>query len=90
MLCGISIGRKAARPDLLVTVAAYGDYAPWYIGTAIAYEQGGYETGPSASNVAPEVEAMLMGPSEDFCNHNEFGGGQSRNWFSSMGVSGSA
>jgi len=52
---------KAARPDLFVTVAAYGDYAPWYIGTAIAYEQGGYETGPSASNVAPGVEAALMG-----------------------------
>ena len=35
-------------------------YAPWYIGTAIAYEQGGYETSPSASNVAPEVEGVLM------------------------------
>ena len=55
------LAAKAARPDLFVTVAAYGDYAPWYIGTAIAYEQGGYETGPSASNVAPEVEAVLMG-----------------------------
>lgn len=50
---------KAARPDLFVTVAAYGDYAPWYIGTAIAYEQGGYETSPSASNVAPEAEAVV-------------------------------
>ena len=55
------LAAKAARPDLFVTVAAYGDYAPWYIGTAIAYEQGGYETGPSASNVGPEVEAVLMG-----------------------------
>lgn len=55
------LAAKAARPDLFVAVAAYGDYAPWYIGTAIAYEQGGYETGPGASNVAPEVEGVLMG-----------------------------
>ena len=55
------LAAKAARPDLFVAVAGYGDYAPWYIGTAVAYEQGGYETSPSASNVAPEVEAVLMG-----------------------------
>jgi len=54
------LAAKAARPDLFVAVAAYGDYAPWYIGTATAYEQGGYETSPSASNVAPEVEGVLM------------------------------
>lgn len=55
------LAAKAARPDLFVAVAAYGDYAPWYIGTAIAYEQGGYETSPSASNVGPESEAVLLG-----------------------------
>ena len=55
------LAAKAARPDLFVAVAAYGDYGPWYIGTATAYEQGGYETSPSASNVAPEVENVLMG-----------------------------
>ena len=55
------LAAKAARPDLFVTVAAYGDYAPGYVGTAIAYDQGGYETGPTASNVAPEVEGVLMG-----------------------------
>ena len=54
------LAAKAARPDLFVTMAAYGDYAPWYIGTTIAYEQGGYETGPNSSNVAPEVEGVLM------------------------------
>lgn len=54
------LAAKAARTDLFVAMAAYGDYAPWYIGTAIAYEQGGYETSPSASNVAPEVEGVLM------------------------------
>ena len=55
------LAAKAMRPDLFVALAAYGDYAPWYVGTAVAYQQGGYETGPDASNVAPEVEAVLMG-----------------------------
>lgn len=54
------LAAKAWRPDLFVAVAAYGDYGPGYIGTAIAYEQGGYETSPNASNVAPESEAVLM------------------------------
>lgn len=54
------LAAKAMRSDRFVTVAAYGNYAPWYIGTAIAYEQGGYETSPEASNVAPEVEAVLL------------------------------
>ena len=53
------LAAKAQRPDLFVALAAYGDYAPWYIGTAIAYEEGGYETEPRSSNVAPEVEAVL-------------------------------
>jgi hypothetical protein len=48
------------RSDLFVAMAAYGDYAPGYIGTEIAYSQGGYETSPDASNVAPEVEGVLM------------------------------
>jgi len=49
------------RPDLFVAMAAYGDYSPGYIGTEVAYSQGGYETSARASNVAPEVEAVLMG-----------------------------
>lgn len=53
------LNAKAERPDLFVAMAAYGDYAPGYIGTAIAYEQGGYETSPRSSNVAPEVETVL-------------------------------
>lgn len=55
------LAAKAQRKDLFVAMAAYGDYAPWYIGTAVAYDEGGYETGPDASNVAPEVEAVLNG-----------------------------
>lgn len=54
------LAAKAERADLFIAVAAYGDYAPGYIGTAAAYEQGGYETGPNASNVAPEAEAVLL------------------------------
>jgi hypothetical protein len=53
------LAAKAARPDLFVAVAAYGDYAPGYICTAIAYKQGGYEAGP-ASGVTAEVEGVLM------------------------------
>jgi len=51
---------KAARPDLFVAMAAYGDYGTWYIGTSIAYDQGGYETTPPASNVGPGAEPELL------------------------------
>jgi hypothetical protein len=54
------LAAKAERPGQFVAVAAYGDYAPGYIGTAIAYEQGGYETSPEASNVGPDSEAILL------------------------------
>jgi len=54
------LAAKAERPDLFVAMAAYGDYGPWYIGTSAAYEEGGYETEPRASNVAPDVEQVLM------------------------------
>ena len=47
------------RHDATVCMAAYGDYSPGYTGTKIAYSQGGYETQPSSSNVAPEVEDVL-------------------------------
>ena len=54
------LAAKAARPDLFVAMAAYGDCGPGYICTADAYEQGGYEAGAGASSVAPEVEGVLM------------------------------
>jgi hypothetical protein len=54
------LAAKQMRRDLFVAMAAYGDYGPGYIGTALAYEQGGYETGPRVSNVAPGVEAVLL------------------------------
>jgi hypothetical protein len=46
------------KPDATVCMAAYGDYGPGYIGTQIAYSQGGYETG-YVSRTAPHVEQVL-------------------------------
>jgi hypothetical protein len=54
------LAAQKLRPELFVAMAAYGDYAPGYIGTRIAYSQGGYETSQRASRVAPEVEEVLM------------------------------
>ncbi|MFA6945086.1 MAG: hypothetical protein WC220_04210, partial [Pedobacter sp.] len=53
------LAAKAERPDLFVAVAGYGDYAVGYIGNAVAYSQGGYETG-QASGVTAEAEGILM------------------------------
>ena len=53
------LAAQAMRPDLFVAMAAYGDYGPGYIGTEVAYPQGGYETSPGASLVAPSVERVL-------------------------------
>ncbi|HVY71454.1 MAG TPA: hypothetical protein VHH73_16090 [Verrucomicrobiae bacterium] len=55
------LAAKARRPDLFVAMAAYGDYGAEYIGTAVAYREGGYETEENSSAVAPEVEGVLMG-----------------------------
>jgi hypothetical protein len=52
------LAAQKMRPAANVMMAAYGDYGPGYIGTSIAYTQGGYETGP-VSRVAPEVEEVL-------------------------------
>ncbi|MDD2709456.1 MAG: hypothetical protein PHV34_15830 [Verrucomicrobiae bacterium] len=46
------------KPAATVCMAAYGDYSPSYIGTEIAYAQGGYEVG--VSRVAPGVEGVLV------------------------------
>lgn len=53
------LNAKAMRPDLFVAVAGYGDYAPGYIGTAVSYSQGGYETG-QASAVTSDAEKVLL------------------------------
>lgn len=53
------LAAQKLRPNDYVLMAAYGDDATGYIGTKIAYSQGGYETGP-ASRVSPEVEDVLL------------------------------
>lgn len=53
------LAAKAMRPELKVAMAAYGEYGPGYIGTEIAYSQGGYETSPAASAVGPGSEKIL-------------------------------
>lgn len=54
------LAAKAERPDLFVAMAAYGDLGTGYVGTTQAYGKGGYEVSDLASNVAPEVESVLM------------------------------
>jgi hypothetical protein len=54
------LAAQQLRPDGTVCLAAYGDCGPGYIGTEIAYAQGGYETQPSSSNTSPQVEKVLM------------------------------
>ncbi len=48
---------QSLRPEKFVAVAAYGDIAPGYICTEIAYREGGYE--PTASSLAPHAEHVL-------------------------------
>ncbi len=54
------LAAQKMKPNGFVCLAAYGDYGPGYIGTKVAYDEGGYETQPSSSNVAPEVEEVLL------------------------------
>ncbi|MFH1918405.1 MAG: hypothetical protein ABIP48_00745 [Planctomycetota bacterium] len=61
LLIEYQLAAQKHRPDLFVAMAAYGEYAPGYIATEIAYSQGGYEASPGASKVAPTVEGVLMG-----------------------------
>lgn len=54
------LAAKAAQPDRVVGVAAYGDYGAAYIGTEASYAEGGYETSERATNVSPAVEAVML------------------------------
>jgi len=53
------LAAQKMRPNDFVCMAAYGDAGPTYIGSKIAYSQGGYEVG--RSRVAPDVEDVLLG-----------------------------
>jgi hypothetical protein len=54
------LAAQQMRPGDTVCMAAYGDCGTGYIGTRVAYAQGGYETQPSSSNTAPQVERVLL------------------------------
>ena len=54
------LAAQSMQPGRTVCMAAYGDYGPGYIGTAISYEQGGYETQLYTSRTSPAVEVVLM------------------------------
>lgn len=54
------LAAQEMAPDDFVCMAAYGDYAPGYIGMARHYPEGGYETKKHVSRTAPEVEQVLL------------------------------
>jgi hypothetical protein len=54
------LAAQRMKPNEEVCTAAYEEYGPGYIGTAIAYTQGGYETSDLNSGVSPEVEEVLL------------------------------
>lgn len=67
------LAAQKMRPSSFVCMAAYGDYGPGYIGTEIAYTQGGYETSFSTpvSRVSPRVEAVLMGAMQQLLGNEQ-------------------
>jgi hypothetical protein len=52
------LAAKSFRPELAVSMAAYGEYGPSYIGTKEAYRQGGYEI--DSSPVNGDAEEILL------------------------------
>ena len=54
------LAAQQMKPGEEVCTAAYEELGPGYIGTAISYTQGGYETSDLNSGVAPEVETVLL------------------------------
>ncbi|WP_298651280.1 twin-arginine translocation signal domain-containing protein [uncultured Proteiniphilum sp.] len=52
------LAAKAMAPDKFVTMAAYGDYGPFYIGTKEAYGEGGYEI--LSSPVTEDAEIIIL------------------------------
>ncbi|HWV33678.1 MAG TPA: hypothetical protein VN038_28685 [Dyadobacter sp.] len=53
-------GFKGKRNRINWVRVTHCDLGAGYIGTADAYKKGGYEVSDRASNVAPEVEGVLM------------------------------
>lgn len=76
------LAAKNMRPDLFVAMAAYGDYAPGYICTDQAYQEGGYEAG-MASAVTPGSEAILMEAMRQLLQRHDASTGEGRGRYSS-------
>ncbi len=57
------LAAKKMAPGHFVALAAYGDYGPFYIGTAEAYAEGGYEI--ESSPVTSGAEKMILGNMRD-------------------------
>jgi len=68
------LAAREMRPDLHVMVAAYGNYGPGYIGTARAYDEGGFEVDPASSFVGPQAEPVLMAAIRELLEAPEAGG----------------
>ena len=64
MFVEYQLAAQKMQPDAFVCVAAYGEYGTGYIGTAAAYDQGGYET-TVVSRVGPDAEAIIMSAIKD-------------------------
>ncbi|PHR87590.1 MAG: hypothetical protein COA78_37030 [Blastopirellula sp.] len=54
------LAAQKMKPKSKVCMAAYAEYGPGYIGTAISYSQGGYETSERASRVSSGSESILL------------------------------
>ncbi|WP_241684909.1 alpha/beta hydrolase family protein [Cyclobacterium xiamenense] len=72
------LAAKAERPDRFVALAAYGDYGPFYIGTAAAYAEDGYEINVSPVTAAAEpilmkaIRKLLQDPPADYGQNNPY------------------
>jgi hypothetical protein len=65
------LAAAAMVPGGKVALAAYGDYGTAYIGTAIGYQQGGYETSNRATCVGAEAESILVGAMKELLGAQE-------------------
>jgi len=59
---------QSLHPDGHVCTAGYGEGGQGYIGTEIAYTQGGYEVQPRVSMVAPSSEQVVKNAIETVLN----------------------
>lgn len=62
------LNAQQMKPGEHVCTAAYGEGGQGYIGTEIAYSQGGYEVQPRVSMVDPSSEAVIMNAIEEVLN----------------------